>query len=187
MKYCSQKNTLRILGIFLLLFVGSALAGAIQACYIEPVRAQSWFLLIWVPLILLGAFVWVWLFRLTLLSWRKFRIAEEGLIIQDLLRKPALYKWQDIVEIGICKVRYSSKGAPYYFDTVLRCVTREEKKGPGEGFGAWQGELYEAIHMATIISIDYDQKILEELQSKKIVTDYRHLYKNPYDKRECER
>lgn len=187
MKYCSSKNSLRVVGIFLLIIISAILIGALQICFIEPVRMQPLILLIWIPVILLWAFVWVWLFRMTLLGWRKFQITEEGLVIQDLLRKPLLHKWQKISEIGICKVHYSTKGMPYYYDTVLRCVIGEEKKGPASGFGSWQGELYEAMHMKTVISIDYDTKVLEELQRKKAITDYRLLFKNPYDKRELER
>lgn len=134
------------------------------------------FSIVFSALILVGAIL------LFLLNTRKFRITKDGLQIRYITGTVCSYGWDEISEIGICKVRYAAKDISRY-KTVLRCVIGNEENGPSHGYGSWATEIYELLHFRKIVTISYTQMRLEDICAvcPFDVIDYRYIRKNAYD------
>ena len=119
---------------------------------------------------------------LFLFSVRKYRVDKDGLEIQYLIFPPILYPWDQISEIGICKVHYNSRGMLKY-DTVIRCVIGKEKRGPRHGYGAWATIEYEMFHLTKVIPITLSALRLNEFEriAQAEIVDYRKIKLFPYE------
>ena len=69
-----------------------------------------------------------------LLTMRKYSVSREGIRIQYPLCKPVFYPWEQISDIGICNVHYTTKG-PLRHQVVLRIVIGPEERARRREWG----------------------------------------------------
>lgn len=109
---------------------------------------------------------------------RKYSVTKEGFVLHYPFHFTVVHSWDELGEIGICKVHYPNRGRPPLPYTIaIRCVVGEEKKGPRNGYGWWASSFYSAVHFRKIITIVYTEDRLEEFKKAcplKII-DYRGI------------
>lgn len=107
---------------------------------------------------------------------RRYMVTESGIKLIYPFNYVVAHSWDEISEIGICKVHYTTRG-PVEYLTAIRCVVGGEKKGPSKGHGWWADSLYSAIHFRRVITIVYSEERVEEF--RKLcpfeVIDYRNI------------
>ena len=109
---------------------------------------------------------------------RKYTISESGITLEYPFHFTVHHSWDEIGEIGICNVHYTTRG-PVEYLTAIRCVVGNERNGPSKGQGWWADSYYSVIHFRSIITIIYSEERLEEFKSacfSKII-DYRSIKK----------
>ena len=113
---------------------------------------------------------------------REYAISKEGITLRYPFRYTVMHSWDEISEIGICNVHYTTRG-PVEYLMVIRCVIGEEKSGPAKGHGWWADSFYSAMHFRKIITILYSEERLEEF--KQVcpfeIIDYRGIKRHYHD------
>lgn len=92
---------------------------------------------------------------------RKYTVSETGITLKYPLKLTVHHSWNEISEIGICNVHYTTRG-PVEHLTAIRCVVGVENNGPSKGYGWWADSYYSVIHFRRIITIIYSDERLEE-------------------------
>ena len=113
---------------------------------------------------------------------RKYSISEAGITLIYPLKFTVTYSWNEISDLGICKVHYTTRG-PVEYLTAIRCVVGNERNGPSKGYGWWADSFYSVIHFSRIITILYSEARVEEF--KKVcpleIIDYRNIKRYYHD------
>lgn len=152
-------------------------------CFIGVIAARLIYqkdnLRYWVAcgLLFIGTGVYLYLSALCfLITMRKYCVSAKGLQVKYPLCRSILYSWDEISDVGICNVHYSSRG-PLRHEVVLRLVIGTEKKGPKKGMGSWVTWGYELLHLKKVITLEYNSQRLLELEkfSPQGVNDYRQI------------
>lgn len=113
---------------------------------------------------------------------RKYTITHDGLVLVYPFNFTVTHTWEDLSEIAVCKVHYTTRGPTEYM-TAIRCVVGEEKNGPSKGYGWWADSLYSAIHFRKIITIIYSDERLDEFKTMcpLDIADYREMRRYLWD------
>ena len=183
MKPCWKDTSRTLSSVTAVILWGGFTNSLIVCIFVPAIRHLPLVLGVLTIMLLCAVIILILLVNICLLRMRKYSVMSDGLVVKDWLRKPVLHEWQDISQIGICKIRYTSR-TPYEYDIAVRCVIGQENKGPSEGYGFWQSEIYEALHIKKIVCIRYSEETLSHFQ--KIypgeIMDFRCLQKNTYEK-----
>ena len=110
---------------------------------------------------------------------RKYTITETGITLEYPFHVTVHHPWDEIGEIGICNVHYTTRG-PIEYLTAIRCVVGNEKNGPNKGYGWWADSFYSVIHFRRIITIIFSDERLEEFKRvcPAAIIDYRNIRKH---------
>lgn len=113
---------------------------------------------------------------------RRYGVTEKGIVIAYPFGAPIFYPWEQISDVGICKVHYPRRGA-FRYEVIIRCVIGKEEKGPKQGFGNWTTTEYEALHLWNIVTIRFSALRLSEFQKMYPfgVNDYRSIKRYYWD------
>ena len=115
---------------------------------------------------------------------REYAISNEGITLSYPFHFVIMHTWDELSEIGICNVHYTTRGSIEYL-TVIRCVIGEENNGPAKGHGWWADSFYSAIHFRKIINIVFSEERIEEFRQicPIEIVDYRGIKQICYSRK----
>lgn len=113
---------------------------------------------------------------------RKYAVGSDGLKIQYPWGFCVQHSWEEFSEIGICKVRYTTRGT-FHYDVVLRFVIGHEENGPSKGYGKWATDGYVIRHFRKIVTVDFTEARYQEIKMfcPLEIVDYRGIRRYFHD------
>ena len=108
---------------------------------------------------------------------RKYELSPDGITLVYPFHYTTKYSWEEIGEVAICHMHFSTRSRDAQYQTFIRIVVGEEKNGPSKGYGVWADSLYSTTHFLQVINIVFTEEHHAEFQSTCPfeIKDYRNM------------